>query len=89
MFLWNDTWLISGKSFSTWQEVMKFLPEDGNWQLHSPSSADTVCKSEYLTLLRVHLISTFYFINFQFVTRNNDNLFKNSDLYLKCTESSK
>jgi len=51
MFLWNDTWLISGKSFSTWQQVMKFLPEGGNWQFHSTSSADTECKSEYLTLL--------------------------------------
>jgi len=92
IFLWNDTWLISGKSFSTWQRVMKFLPEGGNWQLHSTSSADTQCKSEYLTLLLskfwrpvavlviiLHCVctwSTFYFINFQFLTCNNDNLFK-------------
>jgi hypothetical protein len=42
LFLWNDTWLVSGKRCSAWRWVMQFLPGSGKWQLPSTLSVNAV-----------------------------------------------
>jgi hypothetical protein len=40
--LWNDIWLVSGKSCIIWWWVMQFLPGAGKWQLRVTVSERTV-----------------------------------------------
>jgi hypothetical protein len=42
LFLWSDTWLVSGKSCSSWRRVMPFLPEAGKRQLRSGLSVNAL-----------------------------------------------
>jgi hypothetical protein len=42
LFLWSDTWLVSGKPYSAWRWVMQFQPEAGKWQLRSTLSVNAL-----------------------------------------------
>jgi hypothetical protein len=42
LFYWCDTWLVSGKSCSTWRWVMQFLPGAGKWHLCSGLSVNAL-----------------------------------------------
>jgi hypothetical protein len=40
--LWNDTWLVSGKTCNVWRWVMQFLPGAGTLQLRSGISVNAL-----------------------------------------------
>jgi hypothetical protein len=42
LLLWSDTWLVLGKSCSTWRWVMQFLPGSGIWELRVTMPVDAL-----------------------------------------------
>jgi hypothetical protein len=50
LFLWSDTWLVSGNSRSAWRWVMQFLPGAGKGQLRSGLSVNALYNCSLLTV---------------------------------------